>query len=221
VRKALRIREFPVVRSRHPWDNRRRSAHALGPVRFLRGATGAVRPSRPQRGPPGAVERTARSHHEHLMSANYRQEIASRPGTFSDQLVSWRDCFAHGSLRWWPTGCAWVIARAISNSDNCAQEASPSLRPLRLLRKLFRAQFQPWTGAASIFHSSTNRWQAEPNYRCSGPAIRLHCCSMATPNPGRGWIQIHDGFAEAIDPGRSRPCGPKKNRTIHYDPTLG
>jgi len=63
VRRPWYFREFPVVRSRHPGgQTRRRSAHGVAPVVSAGGPTGAVRPSRPQRGPSGCVERTADDH---------------------------------------------------------------------------------------------------------------------------------------------------------------
>ena len=57
----------------------------------------------------------------HLIERNYRPDI--HPAlAFSDRVVELGACFARGSHPWWPTGCEWAIARAISTATTAPQE---------------------------------------------------------------------------------------------------
>ena len=56
---ALVLPELPVVRSRHPGGQPSGDHHPRGPLVSAGGPAGAVRPSRPQRGPSGGAERAA------------------------------------------------------------------------------------------------------------------------------------------------------------------
>jgi len=95
-----------------------------------------------------------------------------------------------------------------NNSDNCAAGGSPRLTALRLFCELFEPRFQPWTGGGeAIFHSSTNAWQPSHYHECFGPPSAA--ARMATPSPGGGLMQIHDGFAEAMTLGDRGHVGPK------------
>jgi len=121
-------------------------------------------------------------------------------------------------FRWWPTGCAVRLLPGQFNSTTAPQGASPSTRPLRLLRTV-RARFQPWDLCGGRdFHSSTNRWQAEANYQMFlAASIRL--LLDGTPKPLGAVDQIHDGFAEAMTLEIDGHVGQKLG-TDHTTPTL-
>jgi len=124
--------------------------------------------------------------------------------------------FAGGQL-----DCAWFIASGkFQQRQLPPQEASPSIRPLRLLRHCSSQDFAALDGGGDIFHLFNHPVAAEAHYQIVlGP--HSDCCSMATPKPMRGLDQIHVASLKPMtgaDP--TAIVGQKTPDCIHYGPTL-
>jgi len=119
----------------------------------------------------------------HLIERNYGQEM-HRAWSFKDQLSGAGGIVSRtASLAGLATGCAWVICQGNFNSDNCAAEASPRLRPFGFC-ELFEPDFRPWTGGGgSIFILQTKNRGSRSQL---SDVLGLHsdCLAFdATPKP--------------------------------------